>query len=154
MDSCVTEVNSLLQNSTLPTFTKRVLPVVAVYTAYTVAEWVIAGIVAALGVGTGYAAVKSVNLQDTSDDGVIGQLNSVVNASVIALATGTDHKIMASLTLSNPSPAPTGNVSEVRRIREGPLITYLQRHSKKHADVFPESSCGNCYTRHCGLQKG
>ncbi|KAF2675792.1 hypothetical protein K458DRAFT_352760 [Lentithecium fluviatile CBS 122367] len=124
MDACQKELSNLLQDSDLRQHTKRFLGVIAAYTVAEILNGVIAAVVGALGglaIGAGINAAvapPSVNFEDLSDNGVLGQINDLAGESTIAIATGTDNKIMATLTITNTVATPTHAPEESLTVEE------------------------------------
>jgi hypothetical protein len=72
--------------------------------------------VAVVSVHAGVNALKapeSVNFADTGNHGVLAQLNAHVNASAIAIATGTDNGIMATISVASTATIPTQTPAKV-----------------------------------------
>jgi hypothetical protein len=98
MQRCVEAVHKELKGTSLGILTKRFL--VTAFTLAIVLETLVEAAIAALA-GAAVAAALSddpvaperVKFDDTSDEGVLGQLNTVTDVSAIVIATGTDNKV-------------------------------------------------------------
>ncbi|KAF2653177.1 hypothetical protein K491DRAFT_680775 [Lophiostoma macrostomum CBS 122681] len=95
---CVEAVHKELQDSSLSTHTKRFVLITAftvglileILVDVAIASIATAAVVAAVGDGV---APERVKFDDTSDNGVLGQINTLTDVTAIAIATGTDNEL-------------------------------------------------------------
>lgn len=118
VDACHGAIDQLLRDTSLNAHAKRVIPVIAAATVAELIQAVTVAIAAALGLsavaaGADAVAPPSINYADTSPDGVMAQLQSVDDATAIAIATGVDNKIMGTVTVA-PGSTPTPKPEDVR----------------------------------------
>jgi hypothetical protein len=102
-------VQKLLHGTNLNSHTKRFLPLIAAATIAEILQAATSIIVAGLGalaVGMGLSKVGPTEVHYGGGNGALNQIHSMTDASIIAIATGVDDIVMATVTV-NAAPTPT-----------------------------------------------
>ncbi|KAF2021389.1 hypothetical protein BU24DRAFT_470162 [Aaosphaeria arxii CBS 175.79] len=150
LNECQRDITRILQESSLTTHAKRFLPLIAAATVAEILQAAVSAIVVAVGIGTiGMSASNLVPAGVRLESGIGGpleQIPAMTEASEIAVATGNENKIMATITVDLVPPEATHKPEDSVRIEEvtsdsgdnkkGDLLIYVPRNSTFRLEDF------------------
>lgn len=110
LQGCVEEIVHLLRGSNLSAHQKRFLPLLAYGTAVVAVRLAaFAAVVAVISIGIAHVTSKNSQAKvqfHGVEDGALDQIHAITDASVVAIATGVDNVVVATVTVT-PTPTPT-----------------------------------------------